>query len=55
MSPGIPRDPAGRLLERRIHGAKRFDPMITLDEDEKWSTMWSDLFLKGQRVQRDVA
>lgn len=30
------------------------DPMITLDEHEKWSTMWSDLFLRGQRVPRDV-
>ncbi len=31
------------------------DPMITLDENEKWSAMWSDLFLRGRRVQRDVA
>lgn len=31
------------------------DPMITLDEDEKWSKIWSDLFLKGRRVPRDVA
>ena len=31
------------------------DPVISLDEDEKWSTMWSDLFLRGQRVQRGVA
>ena len=31
------------------------DPMITLDENEKWSTMWSDLFLRGQRVPSDVA
>ena len=30
------------------------DPAITLDEDEKWSKMWSDLFLRGQRVQREV-
>jgi len=31
------------------------DPLISLDEDEKWSTMWSELFLKGQAVPRDVA
>jgi ABC-type Fe3+ transport system substrate-binding protein len=31
------------------------DPVISLDEDEKWSTMWSELFLKGQAVPRDVA
>lgn len=30
------------------------DPAITLDEDQQWSTMWSDLFLKGQRVPRRV-
>lgn len=30
------------------------DPAITLDEDEKWSKIWSELFLRGQRVQRDV-
>jgi iron(III) transport system substrate-binding protein len=30
------------------------DPTITLDENEKWSKLWSDLFLKGQRVQRSV-
>ncbi|MGH9255757.1 MAG: ABC transporter substrate-binding protein [Vicinamibacterales bacterium] len=30
------------------------DPTITLDEDQKWSKLWSDLFLKGQRVVRGV-
>jgi iron(III) transport system substrate-binding protein len=30
------------------------DPVITLDEDQKWSKIWSDLFLRGQRVKRDV-
>jgi iron(III) transport system substrate-binding protein len=30
------------------------DPVITLDEDQKWSKIWSDLFLKGQRVKRDA-
>jgi hypothetical protein len=30
------------------------DPIITLDENEKWSKAWSDLFLKGQRVPRAV-
>ena len=30
------------------------DPTITLDEDQKWSKIWSDLFLKGQRVVREV-
>lgn len=30
------------------------DPAITLDEDEKWTRMWSDLFLRGQRVPRSA-
>ena len=30
------------------------DPVITLDEAEKWDKLWSDLFLKGQKVQRDT-
>lgn len=30
------------------------DPTITLDEDEKWSALWSELFLRGQRVPRGV-
>ena len=30
------------------------DPIITLDEDQKWSKLWSDLFLKGQQIPRGV-
>ena len=30
------------------------DPAITLDEDQKWATLWSDLFLRGQAVPRDA-
>lgn len=30
------------------------DPVITLDEAEQWDKLWSDLFLKGQKVQRDT-
>ena len=26
----------------------------TLDEAEKWDKQWSDHFLKGQKVQRDI-
>ena len=28
------------------------DPVIVLDEWERWEKPWSDLFLKGQRVQK---
>ena len=51
------RVPASRAVNSRLNDFpfETIDPMISLDEDEKWSTLWSDLFLKGQRVPRDVA
>ena len=30
------------------------DPVITLDEADKWDKLWSDLFLKGQKVTKDT-
>lgn len=30
------------------------DPVITLDEAEKWEKLWSQLFLKGQKVQKEA-
>jgi iron(III) transport system substrate-binding protein len=30
------------------------DPVITLDEADKWDKLWSDLFLKGQKVQKET-
>ena len=29
------------------------DWIITLDEEPKWSKLWSDLFLRGQAVVRE--
>ena len=29
------------------------DPTITLDEADKWERLWSELFLNGQKVQRE--
>jgi iron(III) transport system substrate-binding protein len=29
------------------------DPAIVLDEAEKWEKLWSELFLKGQAIQRE--
>ena len=29
------------------------DPVITLDEDERWEKAWSELFLKGQKVRKE--
>lgn len=30
------------------------DPVITLDESEKWERLWSELFLRGQKVQKET-
>lgn len=30
------------------------DPVITLDEADKWDKLWSELFLKGQKVQKET-
>ena len=30
------------------------DPVITLDEADKWDNLWSNLFLKGQKVQKEA-
>jgi iron(III) transport system substrate-binding protein len=29
------------------------DPVIVLDENEKWERLWSDLFLQGKKPQRN--
>lgn len=29
------------------------DPVITLDENDKWEKYWSDLFLKGKKIQKE--
>ena len=29
------------------------DPVISLDEEEKWEKLWSELFLGGQKVEKE--
>ncbi len=29
------------------------DPVITLDENEKWEKLWSELFLKGKKLEKE--
>jgi iron(III) transport system substrate-binding protein len=29
------------------------DPVITLDEADKWEKLWSDLFLKGKKIEKE--
>jgi iron(III) transport system substrate-binding protein len=50
------RVPASRAVNSPLNDFpfEMIDPAITLDEDQKWSKLWSDLFLKGQRVIREV-
>ena len=30
------------------------DPVITLDENDRWEKIWSELFLKGQKIQKEA-
>jgi iron(III) transport system substrate-binding protein len=50
------RVPASRTVDSHLNDFPFMiiDPTIVLDEDEKWSKLWSDLFLRGQRVPRET-
>ncbi len=30
------------------------DPVITLDENEKWEKLWSELFLQGKKIEKEA-
>jgi hypothetical protein len=30
------------------------DPVITLDENDKWEKLWSELFLKGKKLEKEA-
>jgi len=49
------RVPASRAVDSHLNDFpfEIIDPTIVLDEDEKWSKLWSDLFLRGQAVPRE--
>ena len=51
------RVPASRAVDTHLNAFpfEMIDPAITLDEDEKWSALWSELFLNGERVVREDA
>ena len=53
---GRNRVPASRAVNSPLNAFpfEMIDPVITLDEDAKWSKLWSEIFLRGQPVQRDV-
>jgi len=50
------RVPSSRAVHSPLNAFpfEMIDPAITLDEDEKWSRLWSELFLGGQQVPRGV-
>jgi iron(III) transport system substrate-binding protein len=50
------RVPASTVVDTQLNkfAYEMIDPIITLDEADKWDKLWSELFLKGQKVQRDT-
>lgn len=50
------RVPASRAVNSHLNAFpfEMIDPVITLDEDAKWSKLWSEIFLRGQAVPREV-
>jgi len=50
------RVPASRLVDTHLNKFpfEMIDPAITLDEADKWEKLWSELFLKGEKVRRDA-
>jgi iron(III) transport system substrate-binding protein len=50
------RVPASNAVDSHLNDFpfETIDPAIVLDEDGKWSKLWSDLFLHGQAVVRDA-
>ena len=50
------RVPSSRAVDSTLNDLsfEMIDAAITLDENQKWSKLWSDLFLRGQRVPRDA-
>jgi iron(III) transport system substrate-binding protein len=50
------RVPASRAVDTPLNKFpfEMIDPVISLDEADKWEKLWSDLFLKGQKVQKET-
>jgi iron(III) transport system substrate-binding protein len=49
------RVPASQAVDTPLNkfAFEMIDPVITLDEADKWEKLWSQLFLKGQKVQKE--
>src|SRR5438105_7831716 len=50
------RVPSSRAVDTHLNKFpfEMIDPVITLDEADRWEKLWSDLFLKGQKIQRET-
>jgi iron(III) transport system substrate-binding protein len=50
------RVPASQAVETNLNKFpfQMIDPVITLDENDKWDKLWSQLFLGGQKVQKET-
>lgn len=50
------RVPASMAVDTQLNKFpfEMIDPIISLDEADKWDKLWSGLFLKGQKVQKET-
>jgi iron(III) transport system substrate-binding protein len=50
------RVPSSRAVDTHLNKFpfEMIDPVITLDEADRWEKLWSELFLKGERIKRDA-
>ena len=50
------RVPSSRLVDTPLNKFpyEMIDPAITLDEADRWEPLWSELFLGGQKVQKEA-
>ncbi len=50
------RVPSSRAVDTYLNKFpfEMIDPVITLDEADRWEKLWSELFLKGEKVQKEA-
>jgi iron(III) transport system substrate-binding protein len=50
------RVPSSRAVDTHLNKFpfEMIDPVITLDEADRWEKLWSELFLKGQKIRKEA-
>jgi iron(III) transport system substrate-binding protein len=50
------RVPSSRAVDTQLNKFpfEMIDPVITLDEADRWEKLWSDLFLKGEKIRKEA-